>query len=370
MTHLRVHRLWLPCLMIIALTATGCGPKNKVCKRFMELAKQEGQELPSSIVKDCDKMATRLSKKASAMKCLEPCVEAAKKSVEVTLCFGKCDPRMAKRKKAGSSFDSKEPRPIAVLSGTRARGKELRKVSFYGLFRSRTLKFDEQMNTELTFYSNYKGQTIEVGQHKVAMGDSHRVKLKLELKPLLFKALKRRGTIKPGIISLPALALPAKITASNGKSRKGELKVGISSLFERWFLDTARKGKALLLPGEEVSKNKKRSLIFIGVRSRVLMGQAATFEEVDMVGFYAYGKDRIKHCGTYINRATGRKRRVSISLTDKIAKVQDRRTGKLIKKKVFRARKRCPRKTRRPNNEGGFASNKKIKAWMKKQLAR
>jgi hypothetical protein len=259
-------------------------------------------------------------------------------------------------------------RPVASLSNPRVGPKQKNAFSIFGLLGERMIAHAGDMTVDLLLFSPYPGTTVQIGQQKATIDEKQRAVIKLDLKPLLLEKLKQASATSTGFFGPAQAAVPVKITTAEGESRSGDLSIATAYLFEQWFEDTARKGQPMVLAGEPESTNQRRALLYKEGNFLRRVGQPGGWESMDLVGFTEYKGDKKVRCGTYKGQKTGKVTIISMNLYGKEARVHDRRTGKLLAKKQFQAKGRCPKQTSSTSDVSFFPEDAPIAAWYARQV--
>lgn len=359
-------------VLLVLLLLPGCSktPEEQLCKRLLTLMEKEGTPIPSGgSVSACARGFTELKQsKPAVWSCARQCMETAESGAKFTACVPDCSKGEKKEQEAKKEAKKDKPEPFASLSNPKVNADAKHAFWTRGILGDKNITHNGDFTVDLQIVSPYAGNTIEVGAQKATVPERGRAVIKLDLKPLLFASL-RKTEAKPGsIFSPPSQTLPVKITTRDGGSRTGELLVATMDLLPQWFEQTTAEGKPMVIEGEKPGTNAFRSLLHKDGRSYFLLGNAGSWEEIDLVATSRIEKSRTQRCGSYRGAKTGTIAYLELTLNDELAEIRDRRTGKVVRKQLFRASGTCPKSTTSTATQSFFVSTGTVAAWFAKQL--
>jgi hypothetical protein len=106
-------------------------------------------------------------------------------------------------------------------------------------------------------------------------------------------------------------------------------------------LEAAAKGKVVAFGPEDKGGDEPRALLFDGK----VLGEWSSYDHIDLVAGLTKVAKEAGNCGSYKNTKTGEVVTIHKEARNHVYSVYDRRTGKLVKKREFRARPpACPTK--------------------------
>jgi len=112
-------------------------------------------------------------------------------------------------------------------------------------------------------------------------------------------------------------------------------------------------------------KGTRHGAVLIEGRKWTLSGDAQLAREIDLVAYREEGGSRTSSCGNYTQRSTGKTQTLSLSLSDATATLYDRRSGRVVAKRTFRATGSCGDTAAAA--AGGFSASvddRDIQKWM------
>jgi hypothetical protein len=354
-------------LVLVLLPACSKTPEEALCKRLTELMEKQGVPIPSGgSVGACARGLEELKRsKPTVWACARPCMETAESATQYMACVPDC----SKSEKAEAKKDParEKPEPYASLSNRKVAANAKHAFWVRGLLGDKNIAHNGDFTVDLALFSPHAGNVVELGAQKVTL-ESGRAVLKLDLKPLLFAALGKTEIKTDSIFNPPSQTLPVKITTRDGQTKTGELVVATMDLFPQWAEQTAIAGKPMVIDGEKPGANAFRGLLFKDTRSFQLLGKAASWEEIDLVASSRIENSRTQRCGTYRGSKSGKVVALDITLNDELAEIRDRRTGKVVRKQLFRASGTCPKSTTSTATQSFFVPTTTVTAWCSKQL--
>lgn len=357
-------------LLLVLTLLPGCSktPEEKLCKRLIELMEKEGVAIPSGgSLGACARGFEELKQsKPTVWACARPCMETAESAAKYTACVPDCN--KGSEKQAAKKDPAREkPEPYASLSNRKVAANTKHAFWVRGLLGDKYIAHNGDFTVDLALFSPHAGNVVEIGAQKATL-ESGRAVLKLDLKPLLFAALGKTETKADSIFNPPSQSLPVKVTTRDGQTRTGELVVAAMDLFPQWVEQTAIAGKPMVIDGEKPGANAYRGLLYKDTRSFQLLGKAASWEEIDLVASSRIENSRTQRCGTYRGSKSGKVVSLDITLNDELAEIRDRRTGKVVRKQLFRASGTCPKSTTSTTTQSFFVPTTTVTAWCSKQL--
>jgi len=167
-----------------------------------------------------------------------------------------------------------------------------------------------------------------------ASADSAPLTLSVDLSDRLVALPAALDTEKPLRIPLPlSVALPGQKPFPATFEASG---------FEQQVRDrfaSVKSGPVSLGPRD--ARGSRHGAALIEGRGWHLSGDAVVAREIDLVAFRAAAGTRTSSCGTYTQRTTGKTQTLSLTLTDTAATLYDRRSGRVLGRRTFRATGRC-----------------------------
>lgn len=203
-----------------------------------------------------------------------------------------------------------------------------------------------------------KGTVVALGEQSATVG--------AEGKAEIAYAIERH--LSQPIATLNTITLPLSLTFPNGKlTTTLSAEVLQTERWPLWWLQkTGKKGRTL--PGEPAYNGKPRVM---WAESHGYFGTPKVVHEVDLIAKYTT-RTKKRSCGRFRARSGGKSVRYHVKAETEAWKIFDRRTGKRIASKTFRARyPKCPRTIRRGESADiNYVSKKTSRAWLRSQLAK
>jgi hypothetical protein len=124
----------------------------------------------------------------------------------------------------------------------------------------------------------------------------------------------------------------------------------------------------MLLDGEAPTPPRGDSVLIVDEGAPILIGDAAAFREIDYVAFRESQYREMK-CGPYVEEGGGSTKYIDFTFVDLNLRLHERRTGKSVATKLFRARGGCPAAiTSAWTGDSASVSPDEIKRWVRSQL--
>jgi hypothetical protein len=177
---------------------------------------------------------------------------------------------------------------------------------------------------------------IEIDGKTATADAAGKAKVEVDFGSAVERAL-ATARIEGGKLQLPTVKLPVSVRTPDG----GELTTTIGFDGTRALRMWLQSGKHVLRGEPAVARPHKSAFLLLGIEERIL-GTPATFSDVDLLAIQKW-VSREKRCGPYVNAKGGNETFVNLSLLDVMIQVSDRRTGKEIATKTFKADAACPR---------------------------
>lgn len=285
-------------------------------------------------------------------------------------------PKKNTKKKMSISTQAETQKQPKAKPKPAARAATKRKISFV---------LDKNFNPGLS--SRYK-EVVTPGAYLyedfsfvlgVKVHGNYTRKIKLPGRNLLGDQLRKLKLSVGKNSNLPAFRIPISQGGAKGAKSTNTISVPMASVIRAAIGIIAASDKSshtkkqlrglVFGPNDKSPGGKPRALLFSDFGTFHVLGNAGTASEIDLVATTTYGKKRRRKCGTY-GSASGVKTTLSIELQDRVAYVYDRRTGRRLAKKVFRASGRCPKTTKLSNTFERYFSAKigDLKPWLLAQL--
>jgi hypothetical protein len=199
-----------------------------------------------------------------------------------------------------------------------------------------------------------KGTVVTLGNQKATTDENGKAEIAIDM----------AAHLSTPMAELDKLSLPMSLTFPEGKLERvvGAAPLGAERWPSLWLSRIGKKGKKL--PGEAAYTGKARAMWATG---KGFYGDPKSVLEVDLIA-KGSTSTRKRSCGRFRARSGGSTVRYYVKAETERWKVIDRRTGKRIASKTFRARfPKCPRTiTRGESADVNYANQEAIKAWLTK----
>lgn len=157
------------------------------------------------------------------------------------------------------------------------------------------------------------------------------------------------------------VVLPVSITTPDGGHREGTIDLEGPRALLAWLQDLTE--GPILLDGETAGPSNRKTVMVATSSGTRVFGGPTTFAQIDLIALQTW-QLREKECGPYVDDKGGNATTVKLSMSDVSIRMFDRRAGKQIGVKTFKASGVCPKTIfASSRGEDAFFDEEKIYAW-------